>query len=52
MPVPSTCADFVSLVMQSRLVPPPRLDAYMRQTWQASPETPADLARDWCGQDT
>jgi serine/threonine protein kinase len=44
MPAPSTCSDFLSLVLQSGLVRPGRLDAYMRQSWQTSPETPAESA--------
>ncbi len=45
MPAPTCCADLVSLVLQSCLVSPARLDTFMRQSWQTSPETPADLAR-------
>jgi serine/threonine protein kinase len=45
MPAPSSCADFLGLVLQSNLVSPAQVDTYMRQSWQASPETPADLAR-------
>src|SRR5262249_27566301 len=37
--------DFVGLVLQSGLIPGPRLDTYMRQSWEAAPEGPADLAR-------
>ncbi len=45
MPSPTTCADFLSTVLQSGLVAPARLDTFMRQTWPTSPETPDDLAR-------